>query len=96
LCNLFIVSENPLTKEERINILEEKLKAMSDVKITSTFKQTFQGGSIDMKVDHNNRRKYTELMPQSRRPIAYSKAFEHLVQAGIEEPLPKKGGRKGK
>jgi hypothetical protein len=73
-----LVSENPRSKEDEIHILEEKLKAMSDVKMTSVFKQSYRGGEIDFKSKSFNKLKNSELQPQSRRPKNISKAHEHL------------------
>ncbi len=76
-----LVTEKPITKEDQINILEEKLKAMSDVKISSVSKQTFKGGEIDFKLNSFNKKKTSDLMPQSRRPKYISKAHQHLTKA---------------
>lgn len=76
----FKVTEKPLTKEEKIHVLEEKIKSMNDVKITSTMKQSFRGGNIDFKREIPAKEKTTvvDLMPQARRPKAISKAHQHL------------------
>jgi hypothetical protein len=54
---------------------------MSGVKLTTTMKQSYRGGGYDLKITENNRRKVSELMPQSRRPKAISKAHAHLLEA---------------
>ncbi len=67
-----------MTKEEKINVLEEKLKSMNNVKITSTMKQSYRGGNLDFKREVVNKPRSHELMPQARRPKAISKAHQHL------------------
>jgi hypothetical protein len=81
-CNIFfyLVTEKPLTKDEKIYLLEEKLKSMSDVKIISTAKQSYRGGTIDFKLDTGKKSINTDLMPQSRRPKAASKAQAHYAE----------------
>jgi hypothetical protein len=78
---IFIVSEKALTKDQKISVLEEKLKSMSDVKMASVTKQTYRGGEIDFEMKANNKRKTQEIMPQSRRPKNISKAHAHLKKA---------------
>jgi hypothetical protein len=75
------VSEKPLSKDEKIQVLEEKLKNMSDIKLVSTMKQSFKGGNMDFKLKTNNKTKNIDLQPQSRRPKALSKAHKHLTEA---------------
>jgi hypothetical protein len=75
---LFLVSEKALTKDEKISVLEEKLKMMNDVKIASVSKQTYKGGKIDFELKTFNKRNTHEIMPQSRRPKNISKAHAHL------------------
>jgi len=75
------VSEKPLTKDEKIQVLEEKLKNMSDIKLVSNNKQSYKGGVIDFKQNTNNKTKFADLQPQSRRPYALSKAHKHLTEA---------------
>ena len=53
-------------------------------------KQTYKGGDYDFKVNDYNRTKNINLMPQSRRPKAISKAYAHLVEAGVENEISKK------
>ena len=77
------VSENPRTKEERIQVLEEKLKAMSDIKIESVNRSAYKGGSYDILVKDYNKRKTTDLMPQTRRPQKLSKAYAFLKEPGV-------------
>lgn len=72
--------DKPLSKKSKIQMLEEKLKSMEDVKITSEFKTKFKGKDIDMKNKEYNKRNETELLPQSRRPKAISIAHDHLVK----------------
>jgi hypothetical protein len=84
------VSENPRTKAERIQVLEEKLKSMSDVKIESVSRTAHQGGNIDILNKAYNKRKTNELMPQTRRPQALSKAYKFLVEQGVIEDNGKK------
>jgi glucose-6-phosphate isomerase len=74
------VSQKPLNKEERLQIIEEKLKAMDDVKLTSTMKQSFKGGKIDFDFKNNNRRVLPDLQSQSRRPKALSKAYARMKE----------------
>lgn len=70
-----------MTKDEKIQVLEEKLKKMNDIKLTSTAKQAFKGGNIDFSIIKNNRTQKAELQPQSRRPKPNSKAHAHLSEA---------------
>jgi hypothetical protein len=76
-----LVSENPLSKAEKIQVIEEQLKSMSNVKLTTTMRQCYKGGGYDLKISTNNKRKVSELMPQSRRPKVISKAHAHLSEA---------------
>lgn len=69
-----------MSKEERLQVIEEKLKAMDNVKLTSTMKQNFQGGKIDYDSKVFNRHLIPDLQPQSRRPKALSKAYVHLKE----------------
>ena len=84
------VSENPRTKEERIQVLEEKLKAMSDIKIESVNRSAYKGGSYDILVKDYNKRKTTDLMPQTRRPQKLSKAYAFLKEQGVSQDDGKK------
>ena len=84
------VSENPRTKEERIQVLEEKLKAMSDIKIESVNRSAYKGGSYDILVKDYNKRKTTDLMPQTRRPQKLSKAYAFLKDQGVIQDDGKK------
>lgn len=61
-------------------MIEEKLKAMDQVKLTSTMKQNFRGGKIDFDMKAYNRNLNPELQPQSRRPKALSKAYAYLKE----------------
>jgi hypothetical protein len=54
---------------------------MSNVKLTTTMRQSYKGGGYDLQINKNNKRKVSELMPQSRRPKAISKAHAHLLEA---------------
>jgi hypothetical protein len=69
-----------MTKSEKIQQLEEKLKSMSNVKLTTTMKQSYKGGSNDIPITNYNKRKVSELMPQSRRPKAISKAHAFKLE----------------
>ena len=53
---------------------------MKDVKISSVSKQTFAGGNLDFKIGSFNKRKVSDLQPQSRRPKNISKAHAHLTK----------------
>ena len=77
------ISENPKTKEERIQILEEKLKSMKDVELGSVSKMSYVGPSYDIRETQYNRKKQKDLMPQTRRPKATSKAYAFLKQQGV-------------
>ena len=77
------ISENPKTKEERIQILEEKLKSMKDVELGSVSKMSYIGPSYDIRETQYNRKKQKDLMPQTRRPKATSKAYAFLKQQGV-------------
>ena len=77
------ISENPKTKEERIQILEEKLKGMKDIELGSVSKLAYMGPSYDIRETKFNRKKQTALMPQTRRPKATSKAYAFLKQQGV-------------
>ena len=77
------ITENPKTKDERIQALEEKLKSMSDVKIDSVSKMQYIGPSYDILETQYNKRKTTELMPQTRRPKKISKAYAFLKAKGV-------------
>ena len=77
------ITENPKTKDERIQALEEKLKSMSDVKIDSVSKMQYLGPSYAILETKYNKRKTTELMPQTRRPQKISKAYAFLKAQGV-------------
>jgi len=77
------ITENPKTKDERIQALEEKLKSMSDDKIDSVSKMQYLGPSYDILETQYNKRKNTELMPQTRRPQKISKAYAFLKAQGV-------------
>ena len=59
-------------------LIEEKLKSMKDVKIETCAKQSFRGGEIDFKSEAHKKIESKDLMPQSRRPKAVSKAYKFL------------------
>ena len=84
------VSENPRTKEERIQVLEEKLKAMSDIKIESVNRSAYKGGSYDILVKDYNKRMTTDLMSQTSRPQKLSKAYAFLKEQGVIQDDGKK------
>jgi hypothetical protein len=69
-----------MTKSEKIQQLEEQLKKMSNVKLTTTMKQSYKGGSYEIPISDYNKRKNLELMPQSRRPKAISKAHAYKLE----------------
>ena len=77
------LEENPKTKEEKIQILEEKLKTMKDIKLESVSKMSYIGPSYDIRETQYNRKKQKDLMPQTRRPKATSKAYAFLKQQGV-------------
>ena len=77
------IDENPKTKEERIQILEEKLKSMKDIELGSVSKMSYVGPSYDIRETQFNRKKQKDLMPQTRRPKATSKAYAFLKQQGV-------------
>ena len=77
------IAENPKTKEERIQILEEKLKGMIDIELCSVIKMSYMGPSYDIRETQFNRKKQSALMPQTRRPKATSKAYAFLKQQGV-------------
>jgi hypothetical protein len=77
------LEENPKTKEEKIQILEEKLKAMKDIKLESVSKMSYIGPSYDIRETQFNRKKQKDLMPQTRRPKATSKAYAFLKEQGV-------------
>ena len=77
------IDENPKTKEERIQILEEKLKSMKDIELGSVSKMSYVGPPYDIRETQFNRLKQKDLMPQTRRPKATSKAYAFLKQQGV-------------
>ena len=77
------IEENPKTNEERIQILEEKLKGMKDIEIGLVSKMSYIGPSYDIRETQYNRKKQKDLMPQTRRPKASSKAYAFLKQQGV-------------
>ena len=77
------IEEKPKTKEEQIQILEEKLKGMKDIELGSVSKMSYMGPSYDIRETQFNRKKQKDLMPQTRRPKASSKAYAFLKQQGV-------------
>ena len=77
------IAENPKTKEERIQILEEKLKGMKDIELGSVSKMSYMGPSYDIRETQFNRKRQNVLMPQTRRPKATSKAYKFLKEQGV-------------
>ena len=77
------IAENPKTKEERIQILEEKLKGMKDIELGSVSKMSYMGPSYDIRETQFNRKRQQVLMPQTRRPKATSKAYKFLKEQGV-------------
>jgi hypothetical protein len=75
------IGDVPLTKLDKIRVLEEKLKSMDEVKIQSEFKTKFYSKEIDLKQKDFNKRKQSELQSQSRRPKADSIAHKKLLEA---------------
>ena len=58
---------------------------MNDLQIDSVNRSAFKGGNIDILNQTYNKRKTSELMPQTRRPQALSKAYKFLVKQGVIE-----------
>ena len=77
------IAENPKIKEERIQILEEKLKGMKDIELGSVSKMSYMGPAYDIRETQFNRKKQKDLMPQTRRPKATSKAYAFLKAQGV-------------
>ena len=77
------LEENPKTKEEKIQILEEKLKGMKDIELGSVSKMSYVGPPYDIRETQFNRLKQKDLMPQTRRPKATSKAYAFLKRQGV-------------
>ena len=77
------IEENPRTKEEKIQIIEEKLKGMKDIELGSVSKMSYMGPSYDIIETQFNRKKQKDLMPQTRRPKATSKAYAFLKEQGV-------------
>ena len=77
------IEENPRTKEEKIQIIEEKLKGMKDIELGSVSKMSYMGPSYDIRETQFNRKKQKDLMPQTRRPKATSKAYAFLKEQGV-------------
>ena len=76
--NNILVTEKPLSKEEKIMMIEEKLKSMKDIKIETVAKQSYKGGEIDFKSDAHKKKQSNELTAQPRRPKELSKAYKFL------------------
>ena len=53
---------------------------MDNVKLTSTSRQTYRGGQIDMDFKEDRRNTNLNLLPQSRRPKALSKAYARMKE----------------
>ena len=77
------IEENPRTKAETIQIIEEKLKGMKDIELGSVSKMSYIGPSYDIRETQFNRKKQKDLMPQTRRPKATSKAYAFLKEQGV-------------
>ena len=77
------IEENPRTKEEKIQIIEEKLKGMKYIELGSVSKMSYMGPSYDIRETQFNRKKQKDLMPQTRRPKATSKAYAFLKEQGV-------------
>jgi len=61
-------------------VIEEKLKAMDNVILTSTMRQNYKGGKIDYDFKVFNKQVVPDLQPQSRRPKVLSKAYAYLKE----------------
>ncbi len=75
----FLVTEKPLSKEDKILLIEEKLKSLKDVKIETCARQSLKGGQIDFKSDSHKKVASKDLVPQPRRPKATSIAYKFLT-----------------
>ena len=74
-----------MSKEEKIMVIEEKLKSMKDIKVESCARQSFKGGEIDFKLETHKRKECPDLLVQSRRPKAISKAYKFLNPDGAKK-----------
>jgi hypothetical protein len=66
-------------------VIEEKLKSMKDIKVESCARQSFRGGEIDFKLDAYKKKTCPDLLVQSRRPKAISKAYKLLNPDGANK-----------
>ena len=66
-----------------LEAIPEKLKSMKDVELGSVSKMSYVGPSYDIRETQYNRKKQKDLMPQTRRPKATSKAYAFLKQQGV-------------
>lgn len=76
----YLVNQKTLNKEERLQVIEEKLKSMENVLLTSHSRQTYKGGKIDMEFKQYYSNTNKDLQPQSRRPKALSKAYARMKE----------------
>ena len=72
------------TKDQKIQVLEEKLKKLEHVKIESSMKQSFKGGNLDSRITSYNKLKTNDLQPFPRRPVAESKAHKYRMEKDPE------------
>ena len=56
---------------------------MKDIELGSVSKMSYMGPSYDIRETQYNRKKQKDLMPQTRRPKATSKAYAFLKQQGV-------------
>lgn len=75
------VNEKAISRQEQIQSLQEKLKKMENIKIKSEMKNNYYWKNLDLMIKSNNKRKESELLPQTRRPKAISEAHKKLVEA---------------
>ncbi len=75
------MSDKAITKLEKIQLIEEKLKKLEKYKIQSEYKSNFNTGIIEKQDKKFNLTNETELLPQSRRPKRISLAHKHLKEA---------------
>ena len=60
-----------------------KIKGMKDIELGSVSKMSYVGPPYDIRETQFNRLKQKDLMPQTRRPKATSKAYAFLKQQGV-------------
>lgn len=62
-------------------MIEEKLNKMKSIQLKSESQTKFRGNTLDTINKSFNKRKESELLPQSRKPKAISEAHKKLVEA---------------